>query len=411
MKILVVCQYYYPDNRSSTPICEELVRRGHEVTVLTGLPNYGFGKIAPGYEKKFFETRNGVRIFRVKLKPRTEHKASLLKNYLSFWKNSRSFIRKFNEQFDIVFSMCQSPITACDCANIYASKHAIPHIHYCLDLWPESVVAAGKIRRNSLVYKVLYKISHKIYAPMDEIIVSSPSFIDYFKQVHCFTNKKLVFIPQPSFTPNLGETLASKSKKPVIVYGGNIGTIQNVDNLIFAAIKLRKYFDFDFYLLGNGSKVTEMAKIIHDYSAGVYIHLMGQLTPAEASKYYNSATCLLVSLLDDGTFVSKTIPNKLLTYLAYGKPIVAALSGDGSNLSKFTDGIINSGTDSDSISNAICKIFSMSSSQQEELGAENSNLYQQKFSFSVLMNMIESELVLANSRCVRNKKQEDAKNE
>lgn len=119
MKILVVCQLYYPENFVITNICEELVKIGHDVTVLTGKPNYGYNKILPEYVNIKYEEINGVKVHRVKLVARNKSRFSIIKNYLSFWKNSKSWIRKCKEKFDIVYSMSLSPVTILAAGDLY----------------------------------------------------------------------------------------------------------------------------------------------------------------------------------------------------------------------------------------------------------------------------------------------------
>ena len=140
MKILAVCQYYYPENIVFTNVCEELVKLGHDVTVLTGKPNYGYGQIIPEYKKVKFEVINGVKVHRVNLIARKKSRLSIIKNYLSFWANSKKWVRNCKEKFDIVYSMSLSPVTILSAGNLYKKKHHVKHVVHCVDLWPESVL-------------------------------------------------------------------------------------------------------------------------------------------------------------------------------------------------------------------------------------------------------------------------------
>ncbi|MCF0112863.1 MAG: glycosyltransferase, partial [Bacilli bacterium] len=197
MKILVVCQYYYPENFTVTPICESLAARGHDVLVVTGKPNYGYGRILEGYEKIREETLNGVRVRRVNLYPRKKSRISIIRNYLSFWRNSKRYVARLKEEFDVVYSMSLSPIISVSAANKYAKKHSIPHVLHCLDLWPESVLITHALRKNSLSYALLYRWSKSIYSKASKILLSSPSFADYFRDVLNIDNVPLVYTPQP----------------------------------------------------------------------------------------------------------------------------------------------------------------------------------------------------------------------
>ena len=157
MKILVVCQLYYPENVVINKICERLVAQGNDVTVLTGKPNYGYGYILPEYKNVKYEEINGVKVHRVKLYPRKKSRLSIIHNYLSFWRNSKKWVRRCKEQFDIVYSMSLSPVTILSAGNLYKKKHHVKHVVHCVDLWPESVLVTNAVKKNSLAYKILYK--------------------------------------------------------------------------------------------------------------------------------------------------------------------------------------------------------------------------------------------------------------
>ena len=111
MKILLVTQFYYPERFSTTDIAEELVKLGNEVTVLTGKPNYGYGYILKEYKKVKEENINGVKVLRVNLKPRKHSRISIIRNYLSFHRNAKRYVRKLDNDFDIVLSISLSPVT------------------------------------------------------------------------------------------------------------------------------------------------------------------------------------------------------------------------------------------------------------------------------------------------------------
>ena len=141
MKILVVTQYYYPEQFRITDICEELVRRGHEVTVLTGLPNYPEGEIFPGYEAAYEkrEIHNNVVILRCKLRPRYKGTINLALNYASFVIQATKVLKYLKPDFDAIYVYEVSPITLALPAIWYKHKHHIPIYFYCMDIWPECV--------------------------------------------------------------------------------------------------------------------------------------------------------------------------------------------------------------------------------------------------------------------------------
>ena len=140
MKILVISQYYYPEPFRINEICEELVRRGHAVKVLTMNPNYPDGEFYLGYSNVFSkEMINGVEVLRCKAQPRHKGNISLARNYLSFVRYASKLIKKLSCEFDCIYIYQLSPITSCIPAIRYKKKYGITIFLYCLDIWPESM--------------------------------------------------------------------------------------------------------------------------------------------------------------------------------------------------------------------------------------------------------------------------------
>lgn len=200
MKILAICQHYSPEPFVVSKFMEQLVLLGHEVHVVTGFPNYGYNRIMDGYngKKEMDEVINGVYVHRVKIYPRKNSKLSICRNYLSFWRNSKKYVRKLDDSFDVVFTMTLSPVIAAASANLYAKKYKKPLLHYCVDLWPESLVITKIIRPRGLAYNFFYKWSKSIYQRADKILVSSPSFLTYFKEVLHLEEKEYDLLYQPA---------------------------------------------------------------------------------------------------------------------------------------------------------------------------------------------------------------------
>ena len=261
MKILLVTQFYYPERFSTSDIAEELVKQGNEVTVLTGKPNYGYGYILPEYKKVKEEHINGVRVLRVKLQPRKHSRISIIRNYLSFHRNAKRYVKKLDSDFDVVLSISLSPVISIAPAIKYAKKHHVPHVLYCQDLWPESTVVTNAVRKGSLVYRILYRWSKKLYEKCDEIVISSPSFKSYFNEVLRITDKKFPVVYQPILNSKEQLEPIVYQKKHNIVYAGNIGTLQLTNELV-EAMKLLKRDDAKLYLMGMGTNLNKIKKQI-----------------------------------------------------------------------------------------------------------------------------------------------------
>ncbi len=377
MKILAVCQYYYPENNVFTNICEELVKQGNDVTVLTGKPNYGYGEIIPEYKKVKFENINGVKVHRVNLVARKKSRLSIIRNYLSFWRNSKKWVKKCKEKFDIVYSMSMSPVTILSAGNLYKKKHGVKHVVHCVDLWPESVLVTHAVKESSLMYKILYKWSRSLYLNADYVIMGSPSYNDYFNSV-LKLQKKTSIIPLPSLVEKCEGKPIKFEKKFNILYCGNLGIIQLI-HLIPESMKLIDNDDIQFHVIGMGPKSGELQSLIKQYKLENKVIYHGPIPAKKASEYFLGADALYVSLEGTG-YVGKTIPGKLMMSLAFGKPIVGVLEGDGRNILDNAGGAISADANPQSVAKAINRIASMTPDQRKKLGQLNQTYYQSNLS-------------------------------
>ena len=386
MKILLVTQFYYPERFSTTDIAEELVKLGNEVTVLTGKPNYGYGYILKEYKKVKEENINGVKVLRVNLKPRKHSRISIIRNYLSFHRNAKRYVRKLDNDFDIVLSISLSPVISIAPAIKYAKKHNVSHVLYCEDLWPESTVVTNAVRKDSLVYKILYRWSKKLYEKCDEIIISSPSFKQYFNDVLRITDKKFPVVYQPilnskeSFEPIVFE------KKHNFVYAGNIGTLQLTSELV-EAMKHVKRDDAKLYLMGMGTNLSKIQKQIKDEHLEDKVEYVGALPIEKAERYYHNADALVVSLKYEGT-VGKTVPNKAIQYMKYGRPLVGVIKGDAKDLLEKAKGTLFCEGNDRQIANIFEKFCELSDKEKMLMGANNKAYFEEHLTAKKLAGQI-----------------------
>ena len=313
MRILLVSQYYYPERFSVTDIAETLVKLGNEVTVLTGRPNYGFQRILDEYKRVKYEEVNGVKIHRVSVIPRVYSRISIIRNYLSFHRTAKRFVRHFKEEFDVVLSISLSPVISISPALLYAKKHKVPCVLYCQDLWPESTIVTHAVKKNSLMYKVLFKWSKSIYERCDRIVISSPSFKEYFEKELNIKDKVFNVVNQPILNSTKHSEPIVFSNAHNLIYAGNIGKIQLTD-LLVEAMKYVKTEDVKLHLMGMGSELSQIKeKIVNDNLQDKVIY-EGAYPIEKAEAYYVNADALIVSLKDEG-YVGKTIPNKAIQYM------------------------------------------------------------------------------------------------
>lgn len=186
MNILIITQYYYPEQFQINEIAPELVKRGHEVTVLCGVPNYPKGVVFDGYQTREelkkreweYQKETGVQVIHVDQVLRGHNPLSLLRNYISFARNSKKAVHKLPKDFDVVMGYQLSPITSMYAAAEYKKMYGTPVLFYTLDLWPVSAESILKSAKNPLM-KPVTRISRKLYQVADRILVTSRPFIDY----------------------------------------------------------------------------------------------------------------------------------------------------------------------------------------------------------------------------------------
>ncbi|HPK67926.1 MAG TPA: glycosyltransferase family 4 protein [Bacilli bacterium] len=392
MKILVVCQFYYPERFTVSDICAELVSLGHDVSVVTGKPNYCYNEIFPAYRKVRYEIIDGVKVHRVNLYPRKQSRLSIIRNYLSFHRNAKAFMRRFNEQFDVVLSVSLSPVISIAPAVLYAKKHKVKHVLHCLDLWPESTVVTGAVKKDSPMYKMLFRWSRNLYLACDKIMVSSPSFADYFKEVLHIIDKPFPYVPQPSLGVHENLPPATFKKKYNFVYVGNIGTLQLIDEIAEAGKIIGTRGDVEVHLAGMGLQSENLKKYIADNSLKDIVTYYGPLPLEKAVTLYADADALIVPLKEGGT-VGKTIPNKLVQYLKYARPIIGSLSGDGRDVLIKTKGAVLVEQNAESIAKAMETIINLPADKKEEMGQQNKLYYEEHFEIRRVAQLIERELL------------------
>lgn len=388
MKILIVCQYYYPENFVISNIASNLVKRGHDVTVLTGKPNYGYGHILEGYENVKYEEIDGVKVHRVNIVPRKKSRLSIIQNYLSFWRNSKKWVKNCKENYDVVYSMSLSPVTILSAGNLYKKRHNVKHVVHCVDLWPESVLITHAVKKHSPVYKILYKWSKALYAKADKILISSPSFKNYFQDVLKLPTNNIYYLPQPSLHAKSECAPHVYEKKFNILYCGNLGIIQLID-LIPEVMKNINNPDICFNVIGMGPKTQSLVNAIKEHGLEDKLVYHGPIPSKKACAYFESADVLYVSLSKDG-YVGNTIPNKLMMSMAFAKPIIGVLAGDGKDVLEAAKGGIVCDEDPKQIAKAIISLYEMSEEERKNLGHLNKVYYQDNFSLDIVTDSLES---------------------
>lgn len=394
MKILVVCQHYWPEPYPLVDLCEEMVKRGHTVHVVTGVPNYPMGYIYDDYKKgkNREQERNGVRITRTFTIGRRKNIVFRLLNYISYSISSTMYIHSLKDEYDVVFMNQTSPVMMSNAGVTYAKKWKKKGILYCMDLWPASL-AAGGMKESSPIYKFFGWISKKIYRKADKILITSQMFRDYLKEQFDIANEKILYLPQYANSQFDNVTVKEELGEIVnFVFAGNIGAAQSLETVLYTAKilndkKIEKKLIWN--IIGDGSELENLKKIAKDQElANVIFH--GRKPVEQMPKYYEMADAMVVSLTSE-RFITLTLPGKVQTYMAAGKPILAVADGEIPNVIHDSKcGFCAKAEDSESFAEVVIQFLNYGN--VSELGKNARAYYQEHFTRERFMDRLEMEL-------------------
>jgi glycosyltransferase involved in cell wall biosynthesis len=341
LKLLLVSQYFSPENFIINDVVRMLAAQGHEVVVVTGKPNYPDGKIFPGYraggvQRELFLDK--IEVLRVPLWPRSNGGArNLILNYLSFVFSGLIFFPWLlrARQFDSILVFAPSPITQVIPAILLKWLKKAHLAVWVQDLWPESLAATGFIRHSNLLKAVGYLV-RGIYAGSDTLLVQSKAFVEPVARYA--RREKIIYYPNSiaaQAPAKAAETISSAFAGELeqhfsVVFAGNLGTAQAVETLLEAAIELKHDAEIRLVLVGSGSRLAWLQAMKQAHQLDNLI-LPGRFPVEAMPQIFECADALLVSLRDEAIF-AQTIPSKIQAYLAAGRPIIASLRGEGARV-------------------------------------------------------------------------------
>lgn len=389
MRLLVVTQYFWPESFTINDLVRVLRDQGHDIVVVTGKPNYPEGNIFPGYsargvQKELFA--GNIEVLRVPLRPRGKNRArDLFLNYLSFvWSGLRWFPWLLRgRSFDAILVFAGSPNVSIPALPMKWFKKA--HLAlWVLDLWPESLEATGFVR-NRTILKLVGLVVRAIYSVAGTILVQSMAFK---KPVARYAKmEKIIYYPNSidiSTNAQDGPSLLPASLLDVlknyfcVVFTGNIGTAQAVDTLIQAMVLLKDLSDLKMVMVGSGSLSDWVSQKKEELGLDNLV-LAGRFPMNAMPEIYQHAACLVVTLKDREIF-SYTIPGKVQAYLAAGKPIVAALNGEGARvIAEAGAGLTCAAEDHASLATHIRSIYGMPALERAKLGAAGRRYFLKHF--------------------------------
>lgn len=393
--ILVVSQYFYPETFRINDMCQEWVKRGYKVTVVTGIPNYPMGKIFEGYgfTKKRHEIWNGIEIYRIPLIPRGCGAVGMIANYLSFMTSGMiaGKIKRINA--DLVFSFEVSPMTQVVTGISFAKRLHVPHYLYVQDLWPENVITVTGIN-SPLVIKPIDRLVDYVYKNSNEIFATSPSFVRTIcNRKRPVDEHKVHYWPQyaEEFYKPVDKTIAKRTAISYgiadddsfkIIFTGNIGVAQGLQILPQTA-KILKEENVKFVIVGDGRYLENLKADIEKNNVQDKFVMIERQKAETIPVLLAACEAAFISFAEDELW-TKTIPAKLQSYMACGMPVVAAAQGETARIIEESGcGLYCRLGDATKLSKTIVK---MMHADLTEMGKKSRKYFENNFDKQVLMD-------------------------
>jgi glycosyltransferase involved in cell wall biosynthesis len=401
MKILITTQYFYPENFRINDFAFKMVKRGHDVFVITGLPNYPEGKFFGDYKILSGENINGVMVYRVPLISRKKSRGfELAINYLSFVLSALTFgpflLRKI--QPDIIFSVNYSPATVGIVGVLFSKLKKAPLFVWVQDLWPDSLLATGAIR-SRFILRGINKMVKWIYRNSNLIFIQSRSFSDSLVTKGGLEMSKIRYLPnwaEDNFNSSSKDNEQPYLKllpenKFIIMFAGNLGVAQSLETIIRAAEKIKDY-PIHWVFLGDGRQKEWLENVVSNAGLQNNVSILGRYPLEDMPKFFELADAMLVTLKKDPAF-KMTIPGKIQSYLRSAKPILSAIDGAGAAIIQESGAGFNvNSEDFLGLAEAARKMSKLSSEDLDKMSSNAKNYYNKNFDVEVLLSQFELEI-------------------
>jgi colanic acid biosynthesis glycosyl transferase WcaI len=407
MKVLIVSQYFWPESFRINDLVSCLVERGHQVTVLTGKPNYPGGSFFPGYGflKRSREKYAGATIIRVPLIPRGKGGTiRLALNYLSF-ACLAAMLAPFRcrDSYDVIFVFEPSPVTVGLPAIVMKWIKRAPILFWVQDLWPESLAAAGGLR-SPWFLNVVKRLVVFIYRNCDLVLIQSRGFNNPVREMGVLQEQIRYF---PNWAEDAFDVPVLSSQQGAqglpagfrIIFAGNFGAAQSLETIVKAAMLVRNE-SIHWVFLGSGRRGAWLENEIAGYGLSDTMHVLGRKPVEDMPRYFASADVLLVTLRKDPIF-SLTIPSKVQTYLAAGRPILGALDGEGARIIEEAHaGIAVPAENAEALARAILRLYRMDRAEREAMGKSGMEYSRMHFNRNKLLKELDEWMLDAAGRSV-----------
>jgi glycosyltransferase involved in cell wall biosynthesis len=380
MRIAYVTQWFEPEPNIVKGIAfvQALEAAGHTVTVVTGLPNYPYGAIYPGYRLRLIQEEKikGVNIVRLPLYPshdRSTFRRSL--NFLSFFLSVFVYLVFRRSRFDLVY-VYHPPITV----GLAAALARVPFILDVQDLWPDTISATGFKGASKLIGS-LGAGCRFVYTRALSIVTQSEGMRRALIE-RGVPNHKLSVIRNWATTEGRSSPDQVRRKHFTLIYGGNLGPAQEMHHVInAAAILAHRQPDIRIVLYGSGLDEEQLHRQVETMRL-TNVRLAGRVSSSDIATEFSRADALLLHLGSDPLF-AMTIPSKTQHYLAKGRPIIAAVNGEAAQMLRDSGAaLVVHPADPEALASAIMKLAGMPRIERERMGQAGLAYYEQHLSFS-----------------------------
>lgn len=395
MNLLILTQYFHPEQFRINMIAQELLKKGHQVTVLTGQPNYPKGKTYPGYKAYQFQKEEwqGIIIYRVPAIPRGNGRnGKLILNYCSFMAISSVFsLWLKNKKFDACFVFQPGPIFQAFAGVVLKKLYRVPLYVWTQDLWPESLSATGRLSM-PVVEKIIRQFVSMVYRNCDRVLVTSEAFIPPIS--------KFPLSEKPIFLANACEDfyrpISEVEKKLIpkipmgfkVMFTGNLGSAQALPTLIEAANILKTELDIKWILVGAGSELDNVKRLVQQYALENHVIFLGSY-PAEFMPYIIDHADACIATLNKSTIFSLTLPGKIQSYMACQKPIISAIDGETARIIQEAGcGITVESENAQALANAVFALKNIGDEKRNEMGRNARNFYEKHFRSDVVVDKL-----------------------
>lgn len=409
LNILYLSQYFYPEQFLNNHVAKGLVDAGHQVDVVSCVPNYPDGNFFEGYSntRRKKEQWEGVNIHRVFTIPRGRSPLQLIANYLTYPVAASLRIAKLvrTRRYNASFVSMPSPLFQA-IAGIFAKRlFRVPTIYWVQDIWPDSAIITLGIK-NRFIVRFLNSLCGWIYRQADLVMVQSDGF--HAKIVEFgVSSTRIVTLPNsapeffkpinPSAIPERIRALVPERER-ILMFAGNIGESQDFDTIIAAARLLPDECDLLIVVIGSGRDEKRVRAKIERDGINHRFCFLGRHPEKDMPFFFACADAMLVSLRDEPIF-ALTVPSKVQAYLACGKPIVASLNGDGARIIEVAQlGFVAPAGSPEKLS-AVMQVFA-GASETELLQSSRRALgeYQASFALNTILKKIVSAIEVVSSQ-------------